>query len=120
MSILDDSVLTTIRTMLGPEEDYKDFDPEIIPHINSAFQRLKQLGVGPTSNFRIEDEDATWGDFFGDEESVQDMVVPFIFLKVKTLFDPPTSSIASEAYKSEIDKLEWLMNVDAETDWEVS
>ena len=108
------SVLLTIRNMLGPSEDYEYFDSEIIPHINSVFNRLKQLGVGPSSGFSITGESETWGDFFQDSKIVN-MVISYIYLKVKMQFDPPSNSIASEAFKQQISEYEWCMNVDAET-----
>lgn len=108
------SILLTIRNMLGPSEDYEYFDSEIIPHINSVFNRLKQLGVGPSSGFSITGESETWGDFFQDSKIVN-MVISYIYLKVKMQFDPPSNSIASEAFKQQISEYEWCMNVDAET-----
>lgn len=112
--ILSESILETIRNMLGPESDYDHFDPEIVPHINAAFNRLKQLKVGPSTGFYITGTDETWSDFFGSEMAIP-MVVSYVFFKVKMSFDPPTSSIASESYNKMIAEYEWCMNVDAET-----
>ena len=112
--ILNESILGTIRTMLGPSEDYTHFDPEIVPHINAAFNRLKQLGVGPEEGFYITGADETWSEFFGDGLVVP-MTISYIFFKVKLSFDPPSSSSAAEAYNKMISEYEWCANVDAET-----
>lgn len=113
--ILGESILETIRNMLGPSADYEHFDPEIVPHINSAFNRLKQLKVGPEEGFIITGADETWEDFFRGNPIIP-MVVSYVFFKVKMSFDPPSSSIASESYKSMISEYEWCMNVDAESE----
>ena len=50
-----DSILTSIKKLLGITEEYEHFDPDIIMHINSVFSVLTQLGVGPAEGFRIEE-----------------------------------------------------------------
>lgn len=124
-TILDNSILNDVKKLLGiPIEDdeletesYNAFDLDLLLYINSTFNRLKQLGVGPSSNFSIASADETWGDFFSDKKVVE-MVRAYTVLSVKMQFDPPTSSIAAESYKEQLQKYEWCMNVDVETDWE--
>lgn len=123
-TILENSILNDIKKLSGlsvedselETEDYKPFDTDLLLFINASFNRLKQLGVGPTTNYSIESSDETWGDFFGDTQVVE-MVRAWMALSVKMQFDPPTSSIATDSYKSMIDKYEWCMNVDVETTW---
>ena len=62
-----DSILISIKKLLGIEEDYTHFDIDLIMHINSAFMVLNQLGVGPTEGFSISDETATWSDFISED-----------------------------------------------------
>lgn len=109
--INEESILKSIRKLIGPEDDYTHFDPDITIHINAAINRLFQLGLDGAKGFRVTSEDETWGDLFGSDDEVIDMAKTFIYYKVKMGFDPPTSSIAAEAFKSEIDKQEWLINV---------
>lgn len=113
MSCNHESILKTIRGMLGPDEDYEHFDKQIIPHINAAFSRLCRLGVGPAQPFKIYDDSETWADFIGD--GYQEEIKEYIFLKVKTVFDTSTinSSVLS-AYNERIRELEWEMNDVAE------
>ena len=75
-----DSILTSIKKLLGPNEDYTHFDPDIIMHINTAFFVLNQLGVGPEDPFVIEDASATWDDFMtkGDTEMVKTYVYEYV------------------------------------------
>jgi hypothetical protein len=94
--------------MLGPGTDYDAFDTDIIIHINSAFGRLCELGVGPIADpFFIEDDAALWSDFVTSVPLHQ--VKTYVFLYVKRVFDPSANSVIMQAYKEEIDKLEWLM-----------
>lgn len=105
-----ESILTSIKKLLGITEEDSSFDLDIIMLINSAFVNLQQLGVGPSEGFSIEDDTATWEDFLGDDKAVN-MVRNFIWLKVKMVFDPPTSSFVMDAIKHEIAENEWRLMV---------
>ena len=109
-----ESILTSIKKMLGIAEEYEHFDPDIIMHINSVFMDLAQLGVGPAEGFTIEDDTSVWTDFLPDNNKFE-AVKSYMHLRVKILFDPPSSSAVMEAMKREIDKWEWRLNVAAES-----
>lgn len=108
-----DSILKTIRKkVLGmpinsenPDEE-SAFDVDLITNINTAFSTLTQLGAGPKGGFRIHDDTATWHDFIGDREDVDD-IIDFVYLKVKLIFDPPSNSSAAEHMKATADELGW-------------
>ena len=102
-----ESILKTIRKMVGPAEDYQYFDTDLIININSAFSRLCQLGVGPATPFKIIGEDETWTDFIDD--GYQEEVKTYVYLKTRLIFDPPANSSVVNTYKEEIEKLEWLL-----------
>lgn len=104
-----ESILTSIKKMLGIAEEYDPFDPDIIMHINSAIMNLTQIGVGPSEGFFIEDERTTWGDFVQDATHLQ-AIKSYIYLKVKLLFDPPTNSTVLEAHQKLITEYEWRLN----------
>lgn len=111
-----ESILTSIKKLLGLPEDYKQFDADIIMHINSVFTTLTQLGVGPSTGFYIEDETAIWDDFLSDMVKMQ-AVKSYMYLKVRILFDPNSigsSTLAS--YERQIQEYEWRLNLQAETD----
>ncbi len=105
-----ESILTSIKKLLGIAEEYEDFDADIIMHINSVFSILTQLGVGPSNGFSIEDKEAKWHDFIGEDNNIK-MVKSYIHLKVKLLFDPPLSTAVKEAMNQTIKELEWRLNV---------
>ena len=108
-----ESILTSIKKLLGIAEEYTQFDDDIIIHINSVFLNLTQLGVGPSEGFLIEDDTATWDDFIGDSNQLQ-AVKSYVYLKVKLLFDPPLSSSVTESMNRMISELEWRLNVAVE------
>lgn len=105
-----ESILTSIKKLLGIQEDYEHFDPDIIMHINSVFMIFMQLGVGPESGFRIQDKTAEWTEFLPDGSQLE-AVKSYVFLKVKLLFDPPLSSAVIESINKQISELEWRLNV---------
>ena len=105
-----DSILTSIKNLLGIIEECTDFDQIIIMHISSVFSILNQLGVGPATGFSIEDDSAVWSDFIGNDPRLSD-VKSFVYLKVRMLFDPPLSSAVAESMNRLASELEWRINV---------
>lgn len=110
-----ESILTSIKKLLGIMVDYTHFDTDIIMHINSVFMILTQLGVGPKSGFSISDASSVWSDFLGDTSTLES-VKTYMFMKVKLIFDPPLSTAVLESMKQMISELEWRLNVAAESD----
>ena len=110
-----ESILTSIKKMLGIPEEYDHFDPDLIMHINSVLSILTQIGVGPSEGFRIEDDLATWEDFL-DNDTDYEAVKSYVHLRVKLLFDTSTlSSAVIESINRMISELEWRLNAIAES-----
>ena len=107
---MEESILVSIKKLLGIDSEYTHFDTDIIMHINSVFSVLTQLGVGPSEGFVIEDSNALWTDFLSSARDIE-MVKSYIYLKVRLLFDPPASSSAMESMKQLTSELEWRINV---------
>jgi hypothetical protein len=116
---MEQSILTSTKKILGIAEDYTVFDLDILTHINTAFATLTQLGVGPADGFMIEDETAVWTDFDPVDDHLNfNSVKSYVFLKVKMLFDPPTTSYLISASEEQIKELEWRLNTHREgTEW---
>ena len=107
-----ESILTSIKKLLGVDKDYTQFDDDIIMHINTVFLNLAQLGVGPAEGFVIEDDSSEWSDFVDVDNNAQlHAIKTYIYLKVKLLFDPPLSSTVIESMNHMISELEWRLNV---------
>lgn len=109
---MTESILLSIKKLLGIVEDYTVYDVDLIMHINSVFLTLNQLGVGPENGFSIKDESDTWDKFIDDSRF--EAVKTYVYLKVKLLFDPPQSSAVMEAINRMIVELEWRINIAAE------
>lgn len=105
-----DSILTSIKKMLGIVEEYEHFDADLIMHINSVLSILTQLGVGPSEGFRIDDKTAMWSDFIPANSNLES-IKSYVYMKVKLLFDPPASSAAMESMNRLISELEWRINI---------
>ena len=109
-----ESILKSIKKLLGIPEDETFFDSDIIMHINSVFTILNQLGVGPAKSFSIKDDVAVWDDFINDNTDYNS-IKTYIYLKVRLLFDPPMSSSVLSSMERQISELEWRLNVQAST-----
>lgn len=105
-----ESILTSIKKLLGITKDYPYFDTDIIIHINSVFTVINQLGIGPKEGFVISGDNETWSDFIS-EPKICEVVKTYMYLKVKLLFDPPQSSSLIEAINKSISEFEWRLSV---------
>lgn len=107
---MEQSILTSTKKILGVQEYYTSFDLDIITHINAALSTVNQLGVGPAEGFAIEDDQAKWDDL-GIPQNQLNMVRSYIFLKVRMLFDPPSTSFHIEAMNKQAEEYEWRLGV---------
>lgn len=106
-----DSILTSIKKLLGIAEEYEHFDADIIMHINSVFMDLNQLGVGPSEGFVIKDEETIWSDYIVNDTLLQ-AVKSYMYLRVKILFDSSSMGSATlAAYERQIAQWEWRLIV---------
>lgn len=104
---MNESILTSIKKLLGITEEYTHFDSDIVMHINTVLFTLNQLGF---SNFAISDKTETWSDYLKDSKKLE-AVKSYIYLKVRLLFDPPSSSAAVDSIKQLVSEYEWRLNV---------
>lgn len=113
MAVFDESILTSVKKVLGIPEYYEHFDQDILLHLNSVMSILHQLGVGPENGFVVEDDSTTWSDLFdGDIDTNKMMYVKsYVCLRVRLLFDPPASSGAIDAIERQMRELEWRITV---------
>lgn len=113
MAVFDDSILTSVKKVLGIPSDYDHFDRDILLHLNTVMSILNQLGVGPEEGFIVEDDSTLWSDLFdGDIDTNKMMYVKsYVCLRVRLLFDPPTSSGAIDAMERQMRELEWRITV---------
>lgn len=108
-----DSILISIKKVLGIDADYDSFDVDVILHANSVFAILNQLGVGPKTTFSISSDQETWSDFLGERTDLAE-VKSYMYLRVRMLFDPPSSSFVLDAMKAQAQEIEWRLRLQAE------
>lgn len=111
---MSDSILVTIKKMLGLEDAYTPFDTDVMIFINAALMNLTQLGVGSKEGYTISDYDTKWSDFLTNETKLG-AVKTYVYLKVKMAFDPPTNSFVMDAMKQQAEEIGWRLNVQAES-----
>ena len=114
---MTESILNSVKKTLNLAEDFTSFDADVILHINSVLSTLNQLGIGPEEGYMIEGSDETWVTFFGSDPRLNN-VKSYIYLRVRMLFDPPTTGYHTQAMQEQIKEMEWRINVYREgTEW---
>ena len=108
-----DSILDSVKKMLGVDLVDDSFDMELIIFINDVFSKLNQLAVGPTTTYVIDDRLDKWTDFLLDRADLN-MVKTYMYLQVRITFDPPTNPSLLENMMKRIQEYEWRLNVQAE------
>lgn len=110
---MERSILVSIKKLLGIGEDYDQFDKDITMHINSVLSSLRQVGIGPTG-FMVTSEKETWDDLIGENDD-QEMVISYVYLKVRLLFDPPANSVMVQTINDSIKEFEWRLSISSES-----
>lgn len=110
---MEESILDSVKLSLGIPVEYEHFDQQIMLHLNTVMAILPQLGVGPEEGFFVQDDQTTWGDLIGDTELAYKLlyVKSYVCLRVRLLFDPPSSSGAIDAMERQMRELEWRITV---------
>ena len=107
-----DEILTTVKEQLGVQADDNSFDSELLIHINSVFMILTQLGVGAESGVEVE-ATTKWSDVI-EAGSNLGGVKAYVFIKVKLIFDTPSSSFVVAELKENAKEYEWRIINQAE------
>lgn len=108
---VEDSILNSVKKLLGIEPDFTEFDIDVMMNINAAIMTLKQLGVGPSDGYTVTSADDTYEDFLGEDNEETPQVKMYLFYKTRLGFDPPQSSVVVEAIKEMIRETEWRLNI---------
>ena len=108
-----ESILASVKKDIGLTEECDHFDPDIIRYINSVFNILWGLGVGPPKCFKIQDMNDGWDSFIQGNDELES-VKTYVSQKVKLMFDPPTNSTLLQALKDSIAEFEWRLNFTSE------
>ena len=112
---MSNSILESTKKILGIDAAYTVFDHDIITHINSVFSDLNQLGLGPDDGFMIEDATTIWDDYLDGEFNANN-IRTYMYLRVRLLFDPPSTSYLINSMHDQAKELEWRLNVRREAE----
>ena len=107
---MQESILKTIKQLIGCPDDFEQFDLDLTIHINSAFATLTQLGVGPKEGYRITGPDNVWSEFDEDAQKIG-LVKDYVYIKTRLLFDPPTSGSLMDSFKEQLKEMEWRLYI---------
>lgn len=109
--IEEESILNSVKRLLGIIPDITAFDQDITIHINTVFSILTQMGVGPSEGFKIISSDTMWSEFMSNlvNPVLYEDVKTFMYMRVKMMFDPPTNSALIESYNKIINELEYRL-----------
>lgn len=111
---MEDSILQSTKKYLGIDTGCDSFDMDVMLHINSVFAILYQIGVDSAKNARIEDPSTKWDDIFSEDDGLLRLIKDYVYLRVRVIFDPPTSSFVLEAINKQIAEYEWRIQIEAE------
>lgn len=105
---MNDSILNTVKKLLGIPQDVDDFDNDLIVYINTVFSMVNQMGIGPLKCYKITNASDKWSDF--DNRLDMEDFKTYMYLKVKMLFDPPANNQIMESYNKVIQELEFRIH----------
>ena len=105
---MEESILKTIKQLIGCPDDFEQFDLDLIVHINSAFATLTHLGVGPKEGYRITGADNVWSEFEDDAQKLS-LIKDYVYIKTRLLFDPPISGSLMDSLKEQLNEMKWRL-----------
>jgi hypothetical protein len=104
------SILDTVKKALNLDVGNNDFDLDVTMHINSVFGFLRQMGIGPSDGFVIEDNTTLWSNYTTNIVKLAP-IKTYMFLKIRLWFDPPQAAKTIDAMERQIVELEARLNM---------
>ena len=104
----NNKILNDTKELLGLPSNVTDFDLQLINHINSVLYTLTTIGVGEV-NYQTTLTDGNLSLFVPNNEEIQATLQMYIFMKVRLLFDPPSSSFVLTSLEAQLKELEWRL-----------
>lgn len=105
----EDSILNSVKKLIGIDKDDDSFDTDLIMCINSVFVTTQQIGVGNDDNFQISGAMEEWSDLPINQSAIG-MVKTYVAHRVQQMFDPP-SGAAKDALERIIAEEEYRLNM---------
>lgn len=107
---MEDSILLSVKKVLGGAVEDEAFNPDLIMAINTILMAIRQFGVGKQEPFNIVDENSKWSDF---ADNIDDLAAlkTYVTLRTRLIFDPPSSSAILDVIKETIKECEWRLYI---------
>lgn len=105
---MEESILQTIKQMLGIIEDDTAFDAELVSHINNSIAEMTQIGFGPDDGYLISGQTNVWSELVSNPSQMS-TAKQYIFCKVRLLFDPPSNSFLCDALNKAKEEAYWRL-----------
>ena len=114
MDDIFESILNSVKKLLGLTPEFTEFDVDVLMNINAAIFTLRQIGIGPKKQFTVTSADQTYADYLGEGCPEINQVKMYLYYKTKLGFDPPQSSLVAESMKEMIAEAEWRLQANVE------
>lgn len=105
------TILEDVRKVIGGGLIDHYFDEQICMHINTEIFTLDQLGV--VINHVVVNDETKWTEVIPDIKEFE-AIKTWLGLKVRLIFDPPTSSYVMESITSNLNELEFRIQTKAD------
>lgn len=107
--MVDESILASVKSIIGITNEYDAFDKQLIMDINAVFLTMYQTGIGPDELFSITGADTLWSSF--SDSNIIEAIKPYVGYRVQIMFDPPASSVLMDQLRDKIGELEFRLRI---------
>lgn len=102
----DTGILNSVKKHVGVAIDDNYFDGDLVSYISTAIAVLRQIGAPIRASVIVED-DTTYDELGVEDDELLSMCVTYIKNKVRSMFDPPTSTQVGTAVTNTLSEMEW-------------
>lgn len=110
---MTESILTSVKKVIGIHEEDESFDLNIIQCINSVFMTLRQIGVGPRTGYVVKDKTQTWDEFL-DGSTLLEAAKTYTGIQCRLVFDPPSNTALKDALREAAKEWEVRLCIEAD------
>ena len=104
------TIFSDVKKLLAVSEDDNSFDLDIEIAINTSLNALSQIGACDKDAQISANDETEWSTIFTDGP-LMNMCKNYVYIKARSLFDPPTSSIVASALNSNLDEISWRIRI---------
>lgn len=110
---MSDSILDSIKLTIPISPDDDTFDSSLIMYTNTCMLILSQLGLSEADGYVVTSRSDKWSDLIGSRKDLE-FIKTYVTMRVRSMFDPPQSSVAVESIDRIVKEIEWrICNISA-------